>query len=921
LFIGICAAMTPTQFIRKWSSSTLSERGASQSHFIDLCHLLGEPTPTELDPEGKRYAFEKGARKTGGGDGWADVWKHGCFAWEYKGKHRDLQAAFAQLQRYAIALENPPMLVVSDMETIQIHTNFTNTIENVFELHLQDLENEEKRRTLKLVFTDPEQLKPGVTREKLTEDAAQTFALLAQRLHAREHDPRRVAHFINKLVFCMFAEDINILPPKLLTHLLEKAALRPDRFLGMARSLFAAMRVGGSFGSEFIDWFNGGLFDDEDVLPLNAEDLKVALAASRLDWSAIEPSIFGTLFERGLDPSQRTQLGAHYTDARSIMRIVEPVVIAPLKSKWQAAKSDIAILLEKSRRARNRQTSDRHYKAAKQRYLDFKGELINFRVLDAACGSGNFLYLALLGLKDLELQVMLEGEAELGMQEWFPMIDPQNVLGIEINPYAAELARLTIWIGQIQWMLRHGYQVSSNPVLKSLDQIACRDALLNEDGSESEWPKADCIIGNPPFLGNKKMIAELGETYATNLRNVYKAEVPGGADLVAFWFAKARKQIENHRAERAGLVATNSIRGGDNRKVLDKIAANGRIFEAWSDEPWILDGAAVRVSIVCFSTQSADASLPTCVNGQSVEEIHADLTARTSGGIGVNLTSAKRLTENADVIFMGTTKVGQFDVSGEIAREWLKLPPNPNGRPNSDVVRPWANAKDLTQRSSDRWIIDFGTDLTEDQAALYEAPFEYLLNHVKRERTKNRRGVYARYWWRFGETRPALRSALATLKKSILTPSVAKHRLFVFRHSAILPDHAVFVVTRDDDATFGVLHSRFHELWSLRMGTSLEDRPRYTPSSTFETFPFPTGLTPDIPASRYASDLRGLAIAEAARQLNKLREDWLNPSELIRRMPEVVTGLPDRLVPSSRNAETELRKRTLTEGVPGLVEG
>jgi len=509
--------MTPSQFIRKWSASTLKERAASQSHFNDICHLLGEPTPVEADPDGKWYAFEKGARKTGGGDGWADVWKHGFFAWEYKGKHHDLNAAFAQLQRYAIALENPPMLVVSDMDVIQIHTNYTNTVESIYTIDLGDLESEEKRRILKYVFSDPEQLKPGVTREKLTERAAEAFALLAQRLH-RRHQPQRVAHFINKLVFCMFAEDIGILPAKLITNLLEKAAAHPERFSGMARSLFTAMKAGGTFGSEFIDWFNGGLFDDEEVLPLDSTDIKEALAASRLDWSAIEPSIFGTLFERGLDPSRRSQLGAHYTDPRSIMRIVTPVVIAPLKTEWEKVKGEVGGLLEKSRKARNRQASLRLYKAAKQRYLEFKAELVQFRVLDAACGSGNFLYLALLGLKDLELQIMLEGEAELDMEQWFPMIDPQNVLGIEINPYAAELARLTIWIGQIQWMLRYGYQVSSKPVLKNLEQIACRDALLNEDGNEAGWPSADCIIGNPPFLGDKKMISELGEQYASDLR-------------------------------------------------------------------------------------------------------------------------------------------------------------------------------------------------------------------------------------------------------------------------------------------------------------------------------------------------------------------------------------------------------------------
>ncbi len=880
--------------------------------FNDICGLLGEPTPIEADPDGAWYAFEKGARKTGGGDGWADVWKHRFFAWEYKGKHKDLDAAFAQLQRYAIALENPPMLVVSDMEIIQIHTNYTNTVEVIHILSLEDLAREDRRRILKQVFTDPEQLKPGVTREKLTEMAAQAFAGLAQRLHCRGHDPQKVAHFINKLVFCMFAEDIGILPAKLFTHILENAALHPDRLVEIAQPLFQAMKRGGSFGSEFIDWFNGGLFDDEDVLPLDATDIQDTLKASRLDWSAIEPSIFGTLFERGLDPSRRSQLGAHYTDPQSIMRIVTPVVIDPLAAEWEAAKIEIHDLLAKSRSSKAQQIRTRFYRNAKQRYLKFKGDLVQFRVLDAAAGSGNFLYLALLALKDLELRVMLEGEAQFEMEQWFPMIDPQNVLGIEINPYAAELARLTIWIGQIQWMLGHGYPVSSKPILKNLDQIACRDALLNEDGTETEWPAADCIIGNPPFLGNKKMIAELGEDYAKHLRTTYKKRVSGAADLVTFWFEKAKKQIEQGRSARAGLVATNSIRGGDNRRVLDAICSIGTIFDAWNDEPWILDGAAVRVSIVCFCRKIAGLSVCSRLNGQPVMEIYADLTARESTGAGSDLTLAKRLAENANVIFMGTTKVGPFDVPGELARQWITLPPNPNGRPNSDVVRPWANAMDITRRSADRWIIDFGTDLTEEQAALYEAPFEYILKYVKPDRVGNRRGVYAKYWWRHGESRPALRAALAPLKRFIATPRVAKHRTFAWLHFAILPDSATFAVARDDEVTFGILHSKFHEMWSLRMGTSLEDRPRYTPTSTFETFPFPLGLTPDIPAKQYASEPNAKAIGDAARELNKLREGWLNPPELVKRVSEAVLGFPDRIIPVGEGAASKLKRRTLT---------
>jgi len=330
--------MTPQQFINKWRSSTLKESAAAQEHFIDLCRLVGQQTPAEADPDGSWFTFEKGAAKTGGGEGWADVWRRGCFAWEYKGKRKDLNAAFAQLQRYAIALENPPLLVVSDMDTIIIHTNFTNTVQQIHTIALEEIERPETLNLLRRLFTDPESFRPGVTREAVTAQAAEAFASLAQRLRDQGHDGHRVAHFINKLLFSMFAEDIGLLPSGLFTRILETSAKRPDQFVPMVKGLFSAMQGGGYFGADAIEWFNGGLFDDDDTLPMDEVAARLALKAARLDWSDIEPSIFGTLFERGLDPSKRSQLGAHYTDRQSIMRIIIPVVVEPLVAEWESVR-------------------------------------------------------------------------------------------------------------------------------------------------------------------------------------------------------------------------------------------------------------------------------------------------------------------------------------------------------------------------------------------------------------------------------------------------------------------------------------------------------------------------------------------------------------------------------------------------------
>ncbi len=901
--------MSPQEFVRKWRPSTLREDQASQSHFNDLCSLLEEPTPTEADPAGTWYCFEAGAKKTGGGTGWADVWKKGHFAWEYKGKHKGLDAAFAQLQRYRIALQNPPLLIVSDMDTISIHTNFTYTVEQVYDISLEDLLVEDRRSLLKRAFAEPEALKPGVTRKQLTEQAAAEFAKLAQSLHTRGYQPQRVAHFVNKVLFCLFAEHISILPPHLFTRLLEAAAKSPGRFQEMATKLFAAMKDGGDFGPEVIAWFNGGLFDDDDALPLDKQEIELIRGVSQLDWSAIEPSIFGTLFERGLDPRKRSQLGTHYTDRRSIMRIVEPVVLAPLRLEWAATTQQIEQLLAKSRKATSKSTSTKFFFQAKEKCREFLNRLQGVRVLDPACGSGNFLYLALLGLKDLKRQVIDEAE-QLGLPPFLPAVGPQCVTGIEINPYAAELARVTIWIGQIQWMLNHGFGLSRDPILQKLDQISCRDALLNDDGTEAQWPAAEFIVGNPPFLGDKKMICELGEEKVTLLRAKYKGRVPGGADLVTYWYEKAWREIAAGRARQAGLVATNSIRGGQNRKVLDTICESGRIFEAWSDEPWILEGAAVRVSIVCFQAP-CDSSLPARLDGNQVVEIYADLKARTTERAVADLTKARRLPENTDCCFQGPVKVGAFNIPGQLAREWLALPANPNGRRNSDVLRPWANGLDLTRRPSDTWIIDFGA-MGQSSAALYEAPFEYVRNHVKPFRDKNRDRGRRLNWWLHGRSGEDLRSAVSRLKRYIATPRVAKHRLFVWLEGAVLPDCALFAIARDDDTTFGILHSRFHEAWALRLGTSLEDRPRYTPTSTFETFPFPEGLTPNIPAPTYANNPRATVIAQAAKRLNGLRENWLSPPELVHRLPEVVPGFPERVIPAHATAAQLLKTRTLT---------
>lgn len=910
--------MTPQQFIQKWTGQELKERQAYQQHFLDLCELVKHPKPADIDKTGEHFCFERGATKTGGNKGWADVWKKGHFAIEYKGKHGSLSKALQQVQRYALALENPPLLVVCDLNNLQIHTNFTNTVCEIHTIALEEISTAQNQQKLQWLFNQPDKFKPKITSDDMTAKVANKVGDIALVLTKEKgHEPHKVAHFLNQCVFCCYAEDVGLLPDNLFTRLLESAITKEDALPKRLQTLFTAMQTGGDFGEHSIDWFNGGLFTEIDIIPLPLSQIKALLDAARLDWSNINPSIFGTLFERGLDPKKRSQLGAHYTDAESIFRILRPVIESPLLAEWASLKPIIAENIAKwEKAAKNNKAGQNALLKAKETYQHFLEKIRLFKVLDPACGSGNFLYLALKMLKDIQHQVMLEAEV-LGLSyDMASLVNPECVMGIEINPYAAELARLTVWIGEIQWMLAHGLQPSREPILKSLQLIDNRDALLNADGSEATWPQCDVIVGNPPFLGQRFMLKELGTHYLASIRKVYQQDVTGNADLVCYWFIKSIKHHQAKKVKRIGLVATNSIRGGDNQKSLKSITNDTRIFNAWSDLPWVNDGAAVRVSIVCFGDNSSPESW---LDGQKVPHIDAAL---SFSGDNVSLASVKKITSNEKTAFSGFQMNGSFDIPHDTVIQWCQLP-NPNGLSNSHILKPYANAKDVTTRSREQWVIDF-TGLNENDASLFEAPFAHVLTYVKPEREQKREEYLKAKYWLHKRSSPELRQATKGLGRFLATPMVSKYRLFVWLHEVRLPENACIAIARCDDTTFGILHSRFHEVWSLATGTSLEDRPRYTPSTCFETFPFPTGLTPANTKGQtttqhglilppVTADVlpHAIAIAQAAFTLNHLRENWLNPPEWTERIPEVVAGYPDRIV-AKKGHETELKKRTLT---------
>ena len=862
--------MTPQQFIAKWQQVRLSERSACQQHFLDLCKLLGQPTPAEADPDGTWYTFEKGVQKTEGGQGWADVWMRDHFGWEYKGKHKDLKAAYSQLLLYREDLENPPLLVVCDMDRIEVHTNFTGTAKQVHAFGLADLAKPANLDILRRLFTDPNSLRPGITSEKITVEAAQRFAKLADEMRDKGIEPLRAAHFLMKLMFCMFGDDTALLPSGLFGKLLETAKANATMLPRLLQNLFDAMAHGGIFGSDVIAWFNGGLFADNDVIPLTTSEINTLANINKYDWASVEPSIFGTLFERTLDPGKRSQIGAHYTSRQDIETLLVPVLLAPLKREWDEVKrrceDELWPKVVKAIKTKGTSAKSAVAKASPQRkafdraIVNFVERLAHVTVLDPACGSGNFLYVAIHMLLDLEKEVIAYA-ATRGLS-LVPQVNPSQLSGLEINPYAQQLAQVVIWIGYLQWMHHNGFKMPDHPVLAPIDSIRCMDAILDlsdpEHPKEPQWPEAEFIVGNPPFLGYSKLRASLGHGYVESLFGFYGSALSNQSDICCYWFEKARMAIEQGKCKRAGLLATQGIRGGKNREVLKAINASGGTFFAISDQDWVLEGANVHVSLIGFDNGEQEQKE---LDGRSVRSINANLTSES------DLTSARRLPENKGIGFVGGFKFGPFDITDGDARHLLAMP-NVGPQPNSQVLKPWINGRDVLAPPRRMWIVDFGVDTAIERAALFEGPYSLVLARVKPERDKMRRQRRRERWWIHGESAPSLRAAIAGLPRYLVTPRVAKYRIFTWVEPHTLVDGQLVAFARCDDYFFGVLHSHIHEVWSLRQGTQLETRPRYTPTSCFETFPFPE------PPAELSE-----AIAVAARELEQLRSRWLNPPE------------------------------------------
>ena len=676
----------------------------------------------------------------------------------------------------------------------------------------------------------------GEGREQATREALAGCVALVGRLLGRGEAPREVASFVARLMVCMLAAPEEV-----------RGGLEAE---GLGR-VFA--EVGGRLG--------GGVFARGGMLVLTSEDRGVLAGMVDIGWGEVEPAVLGALFERGLEPGRRGQRGAHYTDRGSVLRVIEPVMMAPLRAEQVRMQAQVEALLGAGERA-----------GAQGLFDGFLGRLRGVRVLDPACGAGNFLYVALQCLMALEMEVIEWGARRLARVE-APEVGAQAVIGLELEAEAAALARMTVWVGELQF--RRGCGRGGGP--EEIARIEDRDALLDaRTGSgRADWPEAEFIVGNPPFLGGKRLRAALGDAYVERLFRAWAEAVPRGADLAVYWHEQARAMIAQGRCRRAGLLATQAIRGGANREVLRRIKASGDIFVAWSDERWAMEGAAVRVSMV---GQDDGSESTRTLDGASVGEIYADL---SGGGGGVDVRRARRLRENLGVAFMGDTKGGRFEVDAGQAAV-MRAAHNADGRGNEEVVVPWVNGLDVTGRARGMSIVDFGVDMPASEAALYALPFAHVKREVAPVRAGNRRARYRERWWIHVEARPGLRAALAGLERFVVTPTVAKHRLFAWLRPPTLPDHQLIVLARADGYCFGVLHSRVHALWSLRMCTWLGagNDPRYTPTTTFETFPFPWPL--DLRQELLTAAQRGhqAAISGAAEALDGLRAGWLAAAEV-----------------------------------------
>ncbi|MBK8318960.1 MAG: class I SAM-dependent DNA methyltransferase [Betaproteobacteria bacterium] len=910
--------MTPEQFITRWQNVGGSERANYQLFIADLCALLElpKPDPAQDDTRDNAYVFERRVifkhGDGGSSNGFIDCYRRGSAIIEAKkiklgaqtkGFDDAMLRARSQAENYARALPaeegRPPFLITIDVgHRIELFAEFTRSGATYtpfpdprsHRIGLEDLRDEKIRARLKAIWLDPLSLDPSRASAKATREIASKLAGIAKTLESAGHDAERVAGFLTRCLFSMFAEDVGLLPKASFSELLESLQGTPGQFVPLVGALWKEMDEGGFSVvlRQILPRFNGKLFKTPDVLPLDRDQIGLLREAARADWTLVEPAIFGTLLERALDPAERHSLGAHYTPRPYVERLVLPTVIEPLRQRWANVQAAALLLANESKST-----------AALAEIDAFHHQLCQIRVLDPACGSANFLYVTLEHMKRLEGEILdfaqTIGQSVGGGQQRLEAegltVDPHQFLGLELNPRAAAIAELVLWIGYLQWHFRtRSAGLPPSPILRDFKNIECRDAVLDHDGSEivcdehgvplsrwdgktlkthaitgeqvpddnarqpvlryknprrATWPAADYIVGNPPFIGNKRMRDALGDGYVEALRSSW-SEVPESADYVMFWWQHAAALVNAQKVQRFGFITTNSLTQTFNRRVVQGALDQGiSLVFAVPDHPWVdnADGAAVRIAMtVGAGGKNVDGILSwveteTDTGGEGLEVklstrvgvLHADL------AMGANVAAARTLRSNENLALRGITLVGGG---------FLVTPEQGQMLDNGALLRTYRNGKDLTDKPRPIKVIDtFGMREGELRNS-YPSSWQWLHDRVKPERDQNARASYRDNWWIFAEPRSEWRSASLGLVRYLVTPMTAKHRIFTFESAETLPDQGLVPIATDDAFFLGILSSAPHVVWSLASGGTLEDRPRYNQSRCFETFPFPTA-TPE----------------------------------------------------------------------------
>jgi hypothetical protein len=996
------------EFTARWKESAAAERANYQLFLSELCDVLEveRPQSAQADDAQNAYVFERAVTFDNGdgttSSGRIDLYKRGSFVLEAKqgserargggsgeasllegeaqalvtarggssssssGRTRRgtavrgtrgwdvaMRRARGQAEQYVRALPasegNPPFLVVTDVgHSFELYSDFSRAGKTYvpfpdarsYRIQMDELTQAEVRARLRAVWTDPLSLDPSRLSARVTREVAGQLAVLARSLEESGYAAERVANFLMRAIFTMFAEDVRLIPQGSFTTALQVVKDKDVKtFPHMIGSLWATMNTGGfsTVIMEHLVEFNGGLFAESEALPLNTAQLDLLIEASRADWKDVEPAIFGTLLERALDSRERHKLGAHYTPRAYVERLVMPTIIEPLRQEWEAVLAAAVTLANAGKVAEAAEEAKR-----------FHRRLCKVRVLDPACGSGNFLYVTLEHLKRLEGEVLDAlhgfGESQGVLEDTGLTVDPHQLLGIEVNPRAAAITDLVLWIGYLQWHFRtRGEVLPPEPVIKRFHNIETRDAILAYDAVEemrdeggqtitrwdgrttkrhpvtnedvpddtarvpllryvnprkAEWPEADYVIGNPPFIGSKRMREVLGDGYVNALQAAMP-EVPQATDLALRWWHIAAEEVRAGKAQRFGFITTNSINQAYNRRAIEPHLNSDNplsVIFAVPNHPWIdtADGAAVRVAMTVGEQGNHLGKLlkVTEERKQSVDEagdlavsfeektgrINVDIT------VGADLSTTNVLKANSGLCAVGIKTIGEGFVLSRDKALALGLETSPD---TYIYIRPYMNGRDLASRTRGVFVLDlYGLGEAEVKKR-FPAIYQHLLLAVKPEREQNRNRIFRETWWVIGHPRQVMRNFLAGLARYIVTLETSKHRFFSFMPIEVTADSTIVTFGLDDAYFLGIMSSLIHITWALRAGGRLGvgDDPRYNKTRCFEPFPFPDcteqqqarirelGEALDAHRKRQQAQHPQLTITEMYNVLEKLRRD------------------------------------------------